>query len=41
VVANLSDTPRGLQLLLELPSGGPLQGRLSSDWFNPTSDVMR
>lgn len=41
VVANLSDTPAGLQLLLELPSGGPLQGRLTSDWFNPSSEVMR
>ena len=41
VVANLSDTPEGLRLLLELPSGGALPGRLSSDWFNPASDVMR
>jgi general secretion pathway protein J len=41
VVANRSDTPEGLRLLLELPSGGPLQGRLSSDWFNPASVVSR
>jgi general secretion pathway protein J len=41
VVANLSDTPEGLRLLLTLPSGGALPGRLSSDWFNPASDVMR
>jgi general secretion pathway protein J len=41
VVVNLSDTPEGLRLLLELPSGGPLQGRLSSDWFNPASVVVR
>lgn len=41
VVANMSDTPEGLRLLLELPSGGPLQGRLTSDWFNPSSDVAR
>jgi general secretion pathway protein J len=41
VVANLSGTPDGLRLLLELPSGGPLQGRLSSDWFNPASAVSR
>jgi general secretion pathway protein J len=41
VVANLSDTPEGLRLLLELPSGGPLQGRLSSDWVNPASVVTR
>ena len=41
VAVNRSDTPEGLRLLLELPSGGPLQGRLHSDWFNPSSDVMR
>jgi len=41
VVANISDTPEGLRLLLELPSGGPLQGRLSSDWFNTASEVAR
>ena len=41
VVANLSDTPEGLRLMLELPSGGGLQGRLSSDWFNPASDATR
>ena len=41
VVANLSDTPEGLRLLLTLPSGGALPGILSSDWFNPASDVMR
>jgi hypothetical protein len=41
VVANMSDTPEGLRLLLELPSGGALQGRLTSDWFNPSSDVAR
>jgi general secretion pathway protein J len=41
VVANISDSPEGLRLLLELPSGGPLQGRLSSDWFNPASAVTR
>ena len=41
VVANLSDTPEGLRLMLELPSGGPLQGRLISDWFNPSSDMKR
>jgi general secretion pathway protein J len=41
VVANLNDTPEGLRLLLELPSGGPLQGRLSIDWFNPASVLAR
>jgi general secretion pathway protein J len=41
VVANLTDTPEGLRLQLELPAGGPLQGRLNSDWFNPSSEVMR
>ncbi len=41
VVANLSDTPEGLRLLLELPSGGALSGSLRSDWFNPASVVMR
>lgn len=41
VVANRSDTPAGLRLLLELPSAGPLQGRLVSDWFNPASAVTR
>ena len=41
VVANISDTPAGLRLLLELPSGGPLPGRVSSDWFNPASEVAR
>ena len=41
VVANLSDTPEGLRLLLELPSGGPLQGRLSIDWVNSASVVAR
>ena len=41
VVANLSDTPEGLRLVLVLPSGGALPGSLNSDWFNPASDVMR
>ena len=41
VVANLSDTPKGLRLLLALPSGAALPGSLSSDWFNTASDVMR
>jgi general secretion pathway protein J len=41
VVANLSDTPEGLRLLLDLPPGGALSGSLSSDWFNPASVVMR
>ena len=41
VVATISDTPEGLRLLLDLPSGGPLQGRLSSDWFNPSFEVVR
>lgn len=41
VVANRSDTPEGLRLLLELPSAGPFQGRLISDWFNPALAVAR
>ncbi len=41
VVANLSDTPEGLRLLLTLPPGGALSGRLISDWFNPASGVVR
>ncbi|MDO9278775.1 MAG: prepilin-type N-terminal cleavage/methylation domain-containing protein [Polaromonas sp.] len=41
VVANLGGSPEGLRLLLELPSGGALQGRLTSDWFNPALEVMR
>jgi general secretion pathway protein J len=41
VVANLSDTPEGLRLLLVLPSNGPLPGSLNSDWFNPASDAAR
>jgi general secretion pathway protein J len=41
VAANMSDSPEGLRLLLQLPSGGPLQGSLHSDWFNPSSDVIR
>jgi general secretion pathway protein J len=41
VVANVSDSPEGLRLLLTLPSGGALAGRLTSDWFNPAADVTR
>lgn len=41
LVTNKRGTPDGLRLLLELPPGGPLQGRLTSDWFNPSSAVAR
>jgi general secretion pathway protein J len=41
VVPTLSDSPAALRLLLELPSGGALQGRVSSDWFNPASEMLR
>lgn len=38
---SLADLPEGLRVQLELPSAGPLQGALSSDWFNPLGGAAR
>ena len=39
--SSLGDTPEGLRLVLSLPVGGPLQGELVSDWFNPLAGAVR
>ena len=31
----VDDVPEGLRLVLSVPAGSPLQGRIESDWFKP------
>lgn len=35
------ETPEGLRLVLELPAGAALSGRLVSDWFSPLPGAAR
>ena len=38
---SFGETPEGLRLILELPEGAALPGRLVSDWFSPLSGAAR
>jgi len=38
---SLGETPEGLRLILEMPEGAALPGRLVSDWFSPLSGAAR
>jgi general secretion pathway protein J len=41
VASTVGDTPEGLRLVLDMPAGGALRGRLVSDWFNPLPGAAR
>lgn len=38
---SFGETPEGLRLILEMPEGAALPGRLVSDWFSPLSGAAR
>ena len=38
---SFGETPEGLRLILEMPAGAALPGRLVSDWFSPLSGAVR